>query len=159
MQVGAVASVPLGNFGDVADAGYQGLLAGTVALGGSAALVRALGFYGRSPHAVPGNRSELYGLTVLGGYRLGRAYGLALTAWAGLGGAVHSRRSDTFPGLDASRRGLTVSGGATVTRSLGRVGVFVLALYMRGVGELDTGSYPTEWVAIGGGLEIPLGID
>lgn len=157
--VGGAAAIPIADFGEVADLGIQGSLGGTVDVGMTGFALRATGFFGSYPHSIAGERSDLYGATVLAGYTVAEAYELRFRVWAGVGGTVHARKSDRFPGLDASRRGLTVSGGASVSRPVGRVNVFASGLYTRGLGDLGTSSYPTEFVTIGGGVSIPLSLD
>lgn len=157
--VGGGAAVPLAGFGDVADVGFQVEGGGTVPLGRAGVLARAVAFYGRNGHRIAGDRSELYGVTVLGGYAVELGSDVRLTPWIGIGGAVHARKSESFPGLDASRRGLTLTGGGTVSRGVGRVRVLASVFYVRGVGDLGGDAYPTQLVTVGGGLEIPLGID
>lgn len=157
--VGGAAVIPVGDFGAIADLGYQGLVGGTVDLGVGGFAVGGTGFYGRSPHTVDGDRSVLFGATALVGYTVAEPYGARVRGWAGLGGMVHQRRSDNFPGLDASRRGLSLSGGATVSRSVGHVAVLVSALYTRGLGDIGGSAYPTELVTLGAGLSVPLSLD
>jgi hypothetical protein len=149
----------LGDFGSVADLGIVGSAGGTVELGTSQFVVGAMGFFASFPHAIAGERSDLYGLTVLMGYTIAEGYGVRFRGWAGLGGTVHAHKSDSFPGLDVSQRGVTVSAGGTVSRPLGRVSVFVSGLYTRGLGDLGTSAYPTEWVTLGAGVAIPLSIN
>ncbi len=153
---GAAASVPLGPYGDVATLGVQGRLG--VVLGQDAGLrFAAHGFWDRNPHRIPADHSVVYGLNVLVGFGLSAAYELVVTPWTGLGGAVHARRSEQFPGLNASRRGLAVTAGATVARPMGGFSPFLSAFYERGLGGLDSDRYPTGWLTVGGGVEIPLG--
>ena len=157
--VGAGAVIPMGEFGSVADLGYQAQVGGTMQLAETHFVIGAAGFFGRADHEIPGERSTLYGATVLAGYSIATRYDLTVTGWAGLGGMIHAHESGTFPGLDASRRGLTVNAGGGVARPVGRVSAFVSALYTRGVGGLGTSAYPTEWITLGGGIAIPIGMD
>ena len=157
--VAGAAALPLGDFGEIADLGIHGQLGGTVEVGTSGFAVAASGFFGSLPHAIAGDRSDLYGATVLTGYTIVDAYELRLRTWAGVGGMVHTRKSDRFPGLDGSKRGLSVSGGAVVSRPVGRISLFGSGFYTRGLGDLGTSSYPTEFVTIGGGVSIPLSRD
>jgi hypothetical protein len=157
--VGAAAAIPVGDFGGVADLGYQGRAGATVDLASTGFVVGVAGFYGSHPHEISGDRSDLYGATVTGGYEIAEASGVRVTAWAGLGGMIHARKSDTFPGLDASKRGLTVSAGGSAVRPVGRVSVFLSALYTRGLGDLGTSAYPTELVTLGAGVAVPLSLD
>ena len=156
---GASAAIPLGDFGAVADMGYQGRVGGMTDVGRSGFAVGATASYGSNPHEIDGEGSNLYGATVLAGYTIVETYGIRARALAGLGGMIHARKSDTFPGLDAKQSGLTVSVGGSVSRPVGRVGVFVSALYTRGLADLGTSSYPTELITLGGGVSIPLSID
>ena len=157
--VGGSAAVPLAGFGDVADVGFRVEAGGTAPLGRGGALARAVAFYGRNAHRIAGDRSELYGATVLAGYELDLGSDVRLTPWIGIGGAVHARKSEAFPGLEASKRGLTVTGGGTVSKGVGRVRVLASVFYLRGLGDLGGDAFPTQLVTLGGGLEIPLGID
>lgn len=155
--VGGSAAVPLGDFADVGVVGAQGVLGASLAVAGGA-VVEARGFYGRNGHRIEGERSELYGVTVLGGYRMDVGGEVLVTPWVGLGGAVHAHKSEPYPGLEASRSGLTLDGGVAVSRAVGRVRVFGSAFYTRGLGELG-GAFPTELVTLGAGLEFPIGSD
>lgn len=156
---GGAAAFPLGGFGDVADVGFQASLGGTIPLGLDGAVAGLTGFFGRNSHRIAGDRSELYGATVSAGYGLELPRGVRLTPWVGLGGAVHARKSESYPGLEASKRGLTVSGGGSVSKEVGRVRVFASAFYLRGLGDLAGDAFPTQLVALGGGVSIPLGRD
>jgi hypothetical protein len=153
------AAIPVGDFGGVANVGYQGRAGATVDLAGTGFVVGLAGFYGSHPHEISGDRSNLYGATVVGGYDIAEASGVRFTVWAGLGGMIHARRSDTFPGLDASKRGVAVSAGGTAGRPMGRISVFLSALYTRGLGDLGTAAYPTELVTFGAGVAVPLSLD
>jgi len=156
---GGVAALPVGDFADVAEPGYRVHSGGMVDLGTTGFLVGATGFFGSNPHTIEGERSDLYGVTVLGGYTVAEAQSIRFTGWVGLGGMIHTRKSDVFPGLDASKRGLTLSVGGSVSRPVGRIGVFVSGLYTRGLGDLGTSTYPSEFVTLGGGVAIPLSVD
>lgn len=157
--VGGGAGLPLGDFGEVAEPGYQLLAGGSVEVGGTRFAVGLAGLFGRNGHALAGERSTLYSVSALGGYRAVESGATRLTLWGGLGGAVHARSSDTFPGLDASKRGLVVSAGATGSYALERVRIFLLGFYTRGLGGLGSSSYPTELVTAGAGVSIPIGRD
>lgn len=159
VSAGGGAAIPLADFGDVADVGFQAQLGGTLPLGQAGAVVGATGFYGRNSHRLAGERSDLYGVTVLGGYRLDVARDVRVTPWVGVGGTVHAHKSESYPGLEASRRGLTLTGGGTLSKGVGRVRVFASAFYVRGLGDLGGVTFPTELVTLGGGVEIPLRID
>ena len=156
---GAAAAIPLADLGAIADLGFQGFVGGTVEVGTAGFALGATGFFGNNPHELAGESSDLYGATVLAGYTIAEPYGLRARVWAGVGGMVHALKSDTFPGLNTTQRGLTLSAGGSVSRPVGRVGVFVSGLYTRGLGDLGTSSYPTELVTLGGGVSIPLSID
>lgn len=151
---GGAGAVPLGDFADVADVGFQGVLGASVELG-NGAVVGAQAFYGRNGHRVDGERSDLYGLAVLAGYRWHADGGVALTPWIGLGGMAHAHKSEPYPGLEASRGGLSVHGGATVSKAVRRLRVFGSVFYTRGLGRLGT-TFPTELVSLGAGIEVPL---
>jgi hypothetical protein len=157
--VGAAAAVPLADLGTVADVGLHGYVGGTVEVGETGFALGVTGFFSSHPHVIGGDRSDLYGANVLAGYTIAEAYEFSFTAWAGLGGMVHARKSETFPGLNASKRGLAGTVGASVSRSIGRIGLFASGLYTLGLGDLRTDSYPTEFVTLGGGVSIPLGVD
>ena len=156
---GGGAAIPVAGMGAIADLGVQGFVGGAVEVGMTGFAIGATGFFGNNAHELAGESSDLYGATVLAGYTIAEAYGLRARAWAGVGGMVHALKSDTFPGLDATQRGLAVSAGGSVSRPVGRVAVFVSGLYTRGLGDLGTSSYPTELVTLGGGVSIPLSID
>ncbi|MDH3207849.1 MAG: hypothetical protein OEO79_14690 [Gemmatimonadota bacterium] len=156
---GGAATVPVSDFGTIADLGYLGFLGGTVEVGSAGLAVGAAGFFGSNQHKIAGERSDLYGMTVMVGYTVAEAYEVRFRTWGGLGGMVHARRSDTFPGLDASKRGLSVSVGAEASRAAGRVRVFASGLYTHGLGALGTSSYPTDIITLNGGVAVPLGID
>lgn len=156
--VGGAASIPLAGYAEVTKLGGQGQVGLQLGLGGGAT-VTAQGFYDVNPHRIAGDRSHVYGLDVLVGYDVGSASGMRLTPRAGIGGVVHSSRSEGFPGLNASRRGLTLTLGATVARQAGRLRPFLSWGYARGLGDLGSDSFPTEWMTIGLGLEIPLALD
>jgi len=156
---GGAATVPVSDFGTVADLGYLGSIGGTMEVGTTGFAVAVAGFFGSNRHKIAGERSDLYGMTVLGGYTVAEANEFLFRTWGGLGGMVHARRSDTFPGLDASKRGLSVSVGAEVSRPVGPVSVFATGLYTHGLGDLNTSSYPTDIVTLSGGVAIPLSID
>jgi hypothetical protein len=143
----------------VTDLGYQGQVGVTVDLASTRFAAAMIGIYGRNGHEIEGERSVLYGATVLLGYTIADARGVHFKAWVGLGGLVHEHKSDSFPGLDTSKRGLSASAGGTAMRPVGRVSVFVAAHYTRGLGALGTSTYPTELITLGGGVVIPLGID
>lgn len=153
---GGAAAMPVGHFGDVADLGYQAMLGGAFAVGSGGALAGLSGFYAHTDHSARGERSAVYGLSALGGYALGEAYGVTLTLWAALGGAVHARTSDAYPGLDTSKRGLMLGGGASLARPVGRVSLFLFGAYSSGLGGLNTRAYPTELAAAGAGVAIPI---
>lgn len=153
------AAVPVGGYRGVADLGYQGFLGAETDLGRTALTVGAAAFYGANPHGIAGERSKLYGVSVLAGYTVAQPYGVDLSLLAGLGAMIHARRSDAFPGLDASKRGLSVSTGVSLSRPVGRMGVFVSGLYVRGLGKLNSASYPTELFLVAGGVSVPLSVD
>ena len=157
--VGGAAAIPVADLGAIADLGFQGFVGGTAEVSPTGFVLGATGFFGNNRHELAGEGSDLYGATVLAGYTIAEAYGLLARAWAGVGGMVHAVKSDTFPGLNATQRGLTVSAGGSVSRPVGRVSVFVSGLYTRGLGHLGSSSYPTELVTLGGGVSIPLSID
>jgi hypothetical protein len=153
LTLGAGASVPLGGYGDVAELGAEGRVGARLPLDSSVRLA-ADAFFVRNGHDVDGDHSELYGVNVLVGYALEVGTGLDLTPWGGVGGVVHARKSSSFPGLNASRRGVAVTVGLTLSKALGRMSPYLSSFYARGVGDLGTDSYPTEWLAIGAGVEI-----
>lgn len=153
---GAGAALPLGDFADVVDPGIEAFAGGTLGLGTGGVSLRAMAYYARHPHEIEGDRSDVFDVSVLAGYRVARVSGVGVSAWAGAGGMVHSRRSSRFPGLDTSRRGLSVSVGASASRPTGAVNVLVIALYTRGLGDLDTAAFPTAHLTIGAGVSVPI---
>jgi hypothetical protein len=155
---GGGATLPSGDFADVAELGVLAFVVASTEVGERGLSVAAAATFASTPHAISGDGSDLYGLTVLAGYRLLEESGARLDGWVGLGGMVHARRSETFPGLDASERGLTVTGGASVSRPVGRVGVLLSGFYTRGLGDLGTTRYPTAAFTVGAGLMVPLGM-
>jgi hypothetical protein len=159
LHAGGSAAVPLARLGDIAELGFQTGLGATFALGRGGAVVGIEGFYGRNAHRIAGERSDLYGATVRAGYAIPFAGDVRLTPWVGLAGAVHARKSEPYPGLEASRRGLSLTGGATLSKGVGGIRVFASAFYLRGLGRLGGDTFPTELVSLGGGIEVPLGLD
>lgn len=155
LVVGGGGSLPLSTYGEIAELGVQGLVGVTLrAQRGMVMSVSA--FFNRNPHTIGGDRSHLYGLSAAIGYALGEPRVLRVTPSFGITGMEHARRSDTFPGLDASERGLGLTAGTTISRLVGRLSPFLSVSYTRGLGGLGEDRYPTEWLAIGGGVEIPL---
>lgn len=157
--VGGAAAVPVAELRDVAELGGQVFVGGTWEIGTSGLALGATGHFARLPHRIDGERSEVYGLSLLTGYSLVASDAWRLRAWAGLGGAIHEHRSNAYPGLDASKWGLALDAGMAVSRPVGRVELFVSAFYSHGLGDLGTASFPTDLAAFGGGVSVPLGID
>jgi len=157
--VGGAAAVPVADLRDVAELGGQVFAGGTWEVGTGGLALGATGHFSRLPHRIDGERSHVYGLSVLAGYSLIASEAWRLRAWAGLGGAVHERRSSTYPGLDASKRGMALNGGVAVSRAVGRVELFMSAFYTHGLGDLGTASFPTDLTTVGAGVSVPLGLD
>jgi hypothetical protein len=153
------ASVPAGDFAHVAELGLVGAAGAVIEVGTTGLAISGIGFFASNPHEISGDRSDLYGFTVSAGYTLLEVRLIRIRAWAGLSGMVHARRSDGFPGLNASRRGVAAGGGATVSRPVRSVRLFASALYSRGLGDLGRSSFPTEWVTLSAGVAVPLRFD
>lgn len=156
LSLSAGAGFPLGDFGDVADVGFQGAAIAAVRPGSGRLALAAKASYGRAPHAIEGDRSDLVGLSALARYPLIDAEGGRLSALWGAGVLWHSRRSDRFPGLDATRVGAAVDVGLAASRPVGGVRLLVSLFYTRGLGALDSESFPTELMAASIGITVPL---
>jgi hypothetical protein len=154
--VGAGALVPVARFADVATSGPLGV-AGVLVGVRDGVFLGAQGFYGRAGHLIRGDRSDVYGGSALVAWSLYRTESVSVRIAAGLGGAVHALRSQTFPGLNTSRTGLIASVAALVTTAVGGVTPFFEGGYARGFGDLDTAPFPTEMSTVALGLAIPLG--
>jgi hypothetical protein len=149
--------IPTGGFGDVARTGLVVVAGVSRGVAGSRLTLGLEGLYGRAPHALPGERSELYGASVDVDYALVAREPVSVDVSAIVGGLVHAHKSASFPGLDATRTGPSAGARAAISRRVGRVRPFIRVAYTRGFGELGGGTFPTQWLSVDGGLVIPLG--
>jgi hypothetical protein len=149
--------VPLGGLADIAHLGPLAIGGVSMRIGGSPLSVGAEGLYGRSNHLTAGDRSDIYGASAVVSVALYEVELVTVRLSGGVGEATHAHHSTAYPGLEASRTGLTAGGGGTVAVRFDGVEAFLRAQYMRGLGGLDTRAFPTELMGAALGAAFPVG--
>ncbi len=155
--VGGAATIPVGGYAEVARTGWMAFGRALFGVGDARLSLGAEGFVGSNRHDITGEKSNLYGGTALVGLSIHDSDAVGVSVFGGVGGMIHSRKSESFPGLDTSKAGLTASVGAGLEVPLGPVGGFLAGTYTQGLGAVDTAAFPTRFLAISGGVTIPLG--
>lgn len=153
IHVAGGATLPLGELGDYASAGWLAHAGVGFPVGDAGVSVGAAGYYGRNAHELEGDKTSLYGGLGFASYAFGGADGFSpfLVATAGL--MVHSYESDSFPALEESETGLALGGGAGVAFPLGRVSGLVEGWLLNGF----VGGENTTIGGVGVGVRFPLG--
>ncbi|MEQ1857928.1 MAG: hypothetical protein ABL963_15845 [Longimicrobiales bacterium] len=114
-------------------------------------------WYARARHDAGDARSDLAGVTAWVAYALEAAGSLEVAPTLGIGALAHSRRSHDFPGLDATRAGLSLELGLVASAPVGRVRVLLSGSYLRGTGATGSAAFPTELASLTAGVVLPLG--
>jgi hypothetical protein len=147
-------TVPTGDYGEYANAGWMGT-GGVVFSVGTAGLgVGAAGFYGSNSHEEPldGDKTNLYGALAFASYTMGDAAALSPYVFAGPGYLTHAYKPET--GSDESGSGLALAGGVGVNVPLGSLMGFVEGMYLTGLGDEVDG---TDLFEVNVGVSFPLG--
>lgn len=152
--VSAGAVVPLQDFATVARTG-PAVAAGVVFETGVPRLTAGVeGAYGWADHTFGDARSDLYALMGVAAYTLSGFGSLELRPLGGLGVLAHARRSADFPGLDATRAGLGGMVGLRAAIPIGGVHAFVSGSYLRGLGGMHSGAFPTQLALVTAGVTL-----
>ena len=152
--VAAGAVFPVSDFAAIADPG-PAVAAGVVLEGVVPRLVvGAEGSYGWAEHTLGDARSDVYSVMAFAGYPLSGLGTLEVTPLAGLGGIAHARRSEDFPGLDATRAGLGAMIGLRLAFPVGRLRGFAAGSYASGIGDMNSDAFPTETLLLTAGVTI-----
>ena len=152
--VAAGAIVPLEDFNTVAEAG-PALAAGVVFETRAPRLSAGVeGVYGWANHRLGDARSDVYALMGFAAYTLSGLGTLELRPRVGVGAIAHARRSDEFPGLDATRAGMGGMLGLHAAIPIGRVHAFASGSYVRGAGGMDSEAFPTQLVLVTAGVTL-----
>lgn len=111
--VGGGATIPTGDFGEVANAGWM-VFGGVMSPVGTQGLqIGAEGYYGGNGHELTDGSSDLYGALALAGLTFGPEDAAASPfVFGGLGFMSHSAE---VLGVEATESGVAVSGGAGVS--------------------------------------------
>lgn len=150
----AGALVPLQDFTTVAKAG-PAVVAGVVFDTDVPRLAAGLeATYGWANHRLGNARSDVYALMGFAAYTLSGFGPLEISPLLGLGAIAHARRSDDFPGLDATRAGLGGMVGLRAAIPLGRVHAFTSGSYVRGAGGMHSEAFPTQLVLLTAGVTL-----
>lgn len=152
--VGGGLTVPIGDYGDFAKAGWMGNAGVVVPLGEGGFGIGASGFYGSNSHDAPADddKTNLYGATVFAIYTMPGDGALLPYVFAGPGYMTHAYKPAT--GSDASGSGLALSGGVGADIPLGSLRGFVEGQYLTGLGDEVDG---TDLFGINVGVSFPIG--
>ena len=146
---GAGLTIPVGDFGDYADAGWMGVLGVTVDIGESGLWAYGEGFYGQNNHSdVDGDKTNPYGAMGGVGYDFGDGESVGFYAFGGAGLMVHKFSPDTGEGGSESQFGYQA--GAGVGAPLGD------SFGLWGEGRI-MGSKDTTFIGILAGVSVQLG--
>lgn len=151
--LGGGATMPTGDFGDVADVGWMGFGGVTFPVGQDGLFMGAEGFYGNNAHDVAGVESNLYGGNALIGVNFYDAGEAGPFVGAGLGFMSHEVQFEAAPALDATESAFALSGLAGLAFPLGGAQGTLTASFTRGFGDLEE----TMFAGIFAGIGIPLG--
>lgn len=152
--VGGGLSVPTGDYGEFAKAGWMGQAGVVVPMGAGGFGIGASGFYGSSSHDAPfdGDKTNLYGGTAFVIYTMSGDGALLPYAFAGPAYMTHAYKPET--GADVSGSGLGLTGGVGADIPIGSVRGFVEGQYLTGIGDEVDG---TDLFNINVGVSFPLG--
>lgn len=136
--LGGGATMPTGDFNDVANVGWLGHAGITYLVGQDGLFVGAEGFYGSNEHELEGTQSNLYGGHALIGVNFFNPGEAGPFVAAGAGLLTHEIVVEDTPALDVSESGFGLTGLAGVSFPLGTAAQGSLsASFTRGFGDLD----------------------
>jgi hypothetical protein len=154
IEVGGGGTFPTGGYARQAETGWM-LHAGVAHhLSEMPITVGALGFFGSNGHDVPnGDRTDLFGGVANASYELGAAERFSPYVGGMIGVMTRAFKSESQPGLEDSKSGLTVGPFVGVAFPLADVGGYVEGWWLTGFG----GVHGTHLGGAGAGVAFPLG--
>lgn len=148
------ASLPMGDYGDLAQTGWmaQGGLLLRVGEGGFG--LGAGGFYGSNSHEADGDKTNLYGAMGFAQYTVQSGGGVAPYFFVGPAYMSRAYKSEANPNLEGTESGLALAAGAGITFPLKSVALYGEAMFLKGVSDKIE---QTSVLVVSAGISIPLG--